>query len=280
MRGLLLISFLSCLCFSSAISMKKENKATIIANAVRRNENADFIKNLIKDKADVNLKFNNTIYSLAITLASLHGNHKTLSEIIKAGGLEGILKDKEGDKGASLLIRFIREAKESDESELENYGICLQHLIKAGCAVQQEKVCKLGVEAYINLSGLPAVFYDFSPEFEDEFTTPLIEAVRLNMLTFVKLLMQTGADPDKKYNGTSARDIAQKIAEKKSVLQTILSWFGKNEEENKKKNSIELAINEIETDQIRALEKICEKERLKQEKAEFEEENRHFSFLV
>jgi ankyrin repeat protein len=256
---------------------KRTNSPTsnILASAVRYNKNADFIRYLIQSGADVNLEFEKDIYCLPIALASLHGNPAVVATIIECGGLRAIKESEKflaGDGGASLLIRFIRETGE-DKKALENYAACLHHLIKGGCSVQQKKVCELGVIAYISLNGLSPILYDYAHDYSYQFTTPLIEAVRLNILTFVKLLIQAGAAPDKKYNGVSAKDIAQKIAQKKSLPQKALSLFIK-EEKDKRQSIIELAISEIEDDIMKTSEKVCKEERLKQEKAVFGERKR------
>lgn len=236
----------------------------ILAAALRCNKSADFITYLIQSGADVNLEFDKDMYCLPIALASLHGNPAIVSTIIELGGLQVIKKlakaPKSNDRGASLLIRFIREAKK-DKKGLASYVVCLNHLIKAGCAVEQKKVGELEEVAYISLLGLPLVL-NGSPysDYSRKFTTPLIEAVRLKMPEIAKLLIKSGANPDKEYSGKSARNIAKE----KGLLKKAVSLLKKT----KKKNIIELAEDEIKADEA----KVLEEEGLKQEKAKFEKE--------
>jgi|ERR1700733_3019230 len=207
----------------------------ILVGAVRNNVlDVTFIEYLINNGADVHRRWimdksifgKSKILCLPIAVASLHGNPQIVKTLIEYGCLTTL----DDEDKTTLLIRFIRELK---KEKVEDYCICIEDLIKAGCNPDHDfKGQDLSPIAYKDFDcyGMPDSFASLG------ITSPLIVAIKLGFSSIVNLLLKLGADPDKKYDGKSARD----IAEKKGLFQKSIGWLMKAKEE---KNILELGID-------------------------------------
>jgi len=225
----------------------------VLSRALLKRKSADFIRYLIKSGARVDLEYeygkDEEFYCLPIALASVYGDPDTVATIIELGGLGHFDSDQ---KCGSLIIRYIREAAHG-RNTIANYITCIEYLIKAGCAVQPKKSApQLYTLAFERFGALFSPGNSLFSLAKNEFTTPLMEAVNLKVPELVKLLLKHGADPDKKYDGKSARDVAQE----KGLLAKGISLIYKKQE----KNLLERVIDGIKEDEA----KIVEEERLQQ----------------
>lgn len=206
---------------------------SIFSQAIFENKSPSFIEHLIVCGAQVQhnktytvTEYRNgciipaTFLSNSLAMASCHSNIETVRVLIKHGGLKHL---DTGDKNG-LLIRFIRESKQKTIK-------CLEYLIDEGCPVESD-TDYLSEIAYVSIPGQNKTYCK-------KLTSPLIEAVRLKAPQIIKLLLEVGADPNKKYGGKSAWDIAQA----KNWSQRIGSWLGKAKPEEK--NLLEQSIDSI-----------------------------------
>src|ERR1700733_6715167 len=256
--------------------------SNMLSAALRKKKSAAFVGYLVESGADVLIEWESDWgpyswkqYCLPIALASFYGDPDTVAMIIKLGGISNIMKnlywsnqglaaytDCHETVSCSLLIRYMREAKEC-RNTIANYVTCLEYLIKGGCCIQQKNSTGLDVAAYVDFGGSA---YDLYYTLSHKFTTPLMEAIRLGVPEFVDLFLRYGADPDKKYDGKSARDIAQE----KSLFQKGISLLLKKNKKNILARAEEQQKAKREADEARVL----EAERQRQEEATFKEEKR------
>lgn len=210
---------------------------SIFSQAIFENKSPSFIEYLIACGAQVQqnktytvTQYRNgcimptTFLSDSLSMASCHPNVATVRALIKHGGLKYL---DAGDKNG-LLIRFIRESKK----EAIN---CLECLIDQGCPVD------------CDADGISEIAYVSIPQqqkkYDNTLTSPLIEAVRLKVPEVIKLLLEVGADPTKKYGGKSAWDFDQA----KNFSQEIRSWFGKaKQQESLLRHTLEIINREKE----------------------------------
>jgi|ERR1700733_576144 len=248
---------------------------SILPAALRERKSANFIRYLIKNGADVYRDYdsdyregnfwNNSIYCLPIAVASLYADPDTVATIINYGGIRKEQSFYESnDKKCSILIRYMREAKEG-RNTIANYVMCLEYLIKAGCCAEPQRYDSyfgLDSAAYVPFGRDCGLFHPYS----HKATTPLIEAITLEVPEFVELLLKHGADPGKKYDGKSARDVAQE----KGLFQKGISLLLKKNEKNILDRVEEQQRAKRQADEARVL----EAERRRQQEAKFKEDKR------
>src|ERR1700733_9429617 len=206
---------------------------SIFAQAIVTNKPSSFIEYLITCGAQVQqnktytvTEYRNgciipaTFLSDSLAMASCSPNIETMRILIKHGGLE---KLDTSDKN-SLLIRFIRESKQKAID-------CLEYLIDEGCPVESD-ADHLSEIAYVSIPGQDKTYCK-------KLTSPLIEAVGLRIPEVMKLLLEASANPNKKYGGKSAWEVAQA----KNWSQRIGSRLGKAKPEEK--NLLEQSIDSI-----------------------------------
>jgi hypothetical protein len=214
------------------------------SQAIQKNKPVAFIQYLISQGARVQQSktytsvrhckgnlIESTAVSDSLAIASCNVHSDIVRILVEQGGLKHLNDcDKNG-----MLIRFIRESK---KDKIEDCVTCLSHLINAGCPLDCDAP-QLSEIAYMKLAQQNKTYCS-------KLTSPLIEAIHVKAPQVIKLLLEAGADPDKKYNGKSARDVAQ---EKSWFQKGIFCWVTRPEE-----NLLEQEIATIKTNKAKALE--------------------------